>query len=269
MRRTVRTLLAIYSLESDLSYSFPYVEGIVVVFLFIAFTSVLSVFGEGPGVLIRPGPAWNATQSVAFYEEYRNTMAASAYGVSALGFSYVLAFLVPLLVAFTLAGRFEDGTLHTYLSYPISRSSLLLVKTSMMIIVVGLSTTVSALSVVLFFSRNVAVDAAIILLLAALWSYIVLLTCATTLVGVISKNAGATAIVGVLLWYFLTIIVAMPLLPAIARDVLNPILAVTSSIGSGVPGLHIGEALIGIGGASLIGVLVLIASIIVFERSEI
>jgi ABC-type transport system involved in multi-copper enzyme maturation permease subunit len=268
MKKSVRTLLAVCSLESDLSYSFPYVEGIVVIFLFTAFISVFSAVAGGPYINIRPGLAWNTTQSVATYEEYRNTMAASVYGVSALGFSYILAFLVPLLTTFTLTGHFEDGTLPTYLSYPISRSSLLLVKASMLIIVLGLSTTVSALSVVLFFSRGVPLDTTIILLLAALWSYVVLLTCVTTLVGVLSKNAGATAIVGVLLWYVITMIVATPLLPDIARGVLNPILAVAASVGSGAPGLHIGEALIGVGGASLIGLVALIVSVIVFERSE-
>jgi hypothetical protein len=139
MKKSVRTLLAVCSLESDLSYSFPYVEGIVVIFLFTAFISVFSAVAGGPYINIRPGLAWNTTQSVATYEEYRNTMAASVYGVSALGFSYILAFLVPLLTTFTLTGHFEDGTLPTYLSYPISRSSLLLVKASMMIIVLGLS----------------------------------------------------------------------------------------------------------------------------------
>ncbi len=269
MRKKARTLLAVCSLETDLSFSYPYIEGVVVVFLFIAFSSALSAFGPGPYVYIKPGPAWNATQSIAIYEEYRNSLAASVYGVSALGFSYVLAFLVPLLTAFTLAGRFEDGTLHTYLSYPISRSSLLLVKASMMIVVLGLSTTVSALSVVLFFSAGVVIDTTIILLLAALWSYVILLTCITTLIGVVSKSAGATAIVGVLLWYVITLIIAMPLLPDIAQTVLNPILAVAASVSSGVPELHIREALIGISGASLIGVIALIVSVIIFKRSEI
>ncbi len=269
MKREGGNLRSIYELEINQSYSFPTVEAVVVVFLFIAFISTLGVFGAGRYVLLRPGPEWNGTAAIESFVEYRQTMTASVYGFSALSFSHVLTFVVPLLVAFTLAGRFEDGTLHTYLSYPVDRITFLAVKVSGMIVLLGMSATFSSLSVIFIFVPGNREVFSILLLSAALWAFIMLLTSVTTLISIISKKAEVTAIMGIALWYVIALVIVMPSIPDVIRNVLNPILLTNAFVSGGDMGLQAGEVFFGICGAVLIGVVALIASIITFEKAEI
>ncbi|MBS3795965.1 MAG: ABC transporter permease subunit [Candidatus Thorarchaeota archaeon] len=269
MKRPPENLREIWELEFNQFYSFPVVEGIVAIFLAIAFASTIGIFGSHIGVYIEPGATWNGTAVIESVSEYRWTITASAYASSALGFGQILAFLIPLFLASTLAGRFEDGTLQTYLSYPIQRSTLLMVKVSGVIVVLGTVATFASFSMIFLFIPGSKDAFSILLVTSALWAFIMLLASGTTLISIATRNGAATAIIGIILWYAAQMIAGSQATPSTVRAVLNPISLASNYVAGGLVVPQITEVYVGIVGAMIIGVLGLAASVFLFEKVEI
>ena len=250
---------AFLSLEIKSFYRFPIVECFAGVFTLLALLNVLSVGSVTDFDVESPANLAGFLQSAASMLLY----------LSVFPFTYLLVFLVPVLVSLVIAKPFEDGTIRTILTHPIKRSSLLLTKILITVVLPGTATTIALLLAIQFgFGIQPSVSQ-VALLIGSIWVFILSVASVTTLLSVISKKAATSATGGVVLWYSMIFLAGLYGFPETARHVINPLSAALAYVlgGDGAPLLA--DVLVGLLGALSMAFVIIVVSIALFERSEV
>ncbi|MHA1909849.1 MAG: ABC transporter permease subunit, partial [Candidatus Thorarchaeota archaeon] len=217
-------------LEIGTSYRFPVVEGLITVPLYIILAIVI------PGHLIFRGFNINSDN---VNDDLYGTFAEIVEQIEVIPLLVlpqvlvpIIIFLVPMLVALTTARGFENGTTKTYLSYPLSRFQLLILKTGLGVLMTGILSTLT-----LIFARfimgvlSIQLDV-LLAIIIGVWTLIILVASVTTFFAVVSKNTIATGFLGIgtfyaaLMTYIQSEIGPSLNLPDSIRGIMNPLFLV-------------------------------------------
>ena len=269
-RENKEKLRAVIGLQWANSYRFPIVEVILATFLFIGFASVLaSLFIYHPRLRITPGPSWIATQWLDFYSQLVSEAATSAYAFSALNCVYVLVLVVPLLVVFSVARGFEDGSHQTMLSYPVRRSTLLLTKICSIVVLTGTSVTAALWVAVSLLSPGGSELHNLLLVTGSLWAFIFLVVSSTTLISVLSRRTMLAAFLGVGFWYGVMSLAFTPNASLILGGVLNPVSVANELINGWGTEVVFADVVLCTVGAAAIALSLLMVSLTLFDTTEV
>ena len=253
----LRSIRGWINLEKAVSYGFPVPEGIVSIFLFIALSSIipLEILDE------------NFSESLE-YISFRT------YAQGALSIAMVMVFIAPMFLSHTFVRGFSDGTMRTFLSYPINRFKIMVLKIYLPSIILGFSATIPlVLSIHIAFMGTTYLDF-VILYTTAIWATTILVVGITSVIAVISKSIIATPFISMATAFSLSLASLMSYYnPYIIQGTFNPVLIVTRCF-TGIfnPEIHSPTILDVIGSficATSIGIGLLILSILIFKFREV
>ncbi|MDF1537980.1 MAG: hypothetical protein P1Q69_03665 [Candidatus Thorarchaeota archaeon] len=246
-------------IEFATSYRFPMLEGLVALFFFLLFWNTLGgwstrVFGIGQFDRIN---------------YVLGSLVPSRLFFGASPFASLMAILVPILVALSIAKPFEDGYIRTLATYPLRRSSILITKILLIIVVPATTISTALLCAIALVYPGFPAASDISIVLISIWLMISLQTAVCTIIAVFSKRLSITALFGVGFWFVVIVILGQPDTSPLLVSTLNPIRAATEFVWAlptaPVFGDIVGGAII----AFVLSVLLTITSIIVFSRMEI
>ena len=247
------------NLENATSYRSPIPEGIVSIFLFIALTSIIPLEILGGNI-----------SRTLEYLTFRT------YAQGAFSIAMTMVFVAPMFLSNTFVRSFSDGTMKTYLSYPISRFKIMVLKIYLPTIFLGFSASIPlVLSIHIAFMGTTHLDV-VLLYSTALWVTTILVVGVTSIIAVTTKNVIATSFTSMATSYSLSVLGLMSYKsPYIIQGTLNPVHIVSSYFGGvlnpditpppptslDVFGSFIGAISIGIG--------LLVLALIVFRMREV
>jgi len=208
--------------EIEATYGYNLLEAIAGFILFFCIVLVKNATWIKLGIRIPSDPAWNAIEAYEFYVERIGESAVSVYSISALGISSIVAFVLPILVMFSIARGFEDGSLQTRLSYPIGRSRLLLTKVVAALGLFGSMTSVSMFLAVSIISPGTPRVDHVLLILGALWAFMLLVIASSTLIALLVKRQLVGVLIGVALWLGIGVMRVLPDIFVPLENLLNP-----------------------------------------------
>jgi ABC-type transport system involved in multi-copper enzyme maturation permease subunit len=267
MRNTTRKLRAAVMLELDMSFSFPVLECLVALPILLASLSVLQYI---PGV----GTTSEAVPELFNREKLFERMVglgAYVFATNLYTFDYVVLFIVPMAVTFTLARGFENGTTRTMLSYPIGRRSFLLTRAGLIVLTTALPINAGRLFPVIVFTPPPIDVAALMTMSVSLWVLVFAICTTTVLVAVISGSMPTTAVIGCGLWFIMLYEAMAGSLSSVVRGVLNPVLIAISLEGEGATfpffeGVTASDVATSLLAAFVIGVFSLLTAVAWFNR---
>jgi ABC-type transport system involved in multi-copper enzyme maturation permease subunit len=225
-----REWLDVTYLEAGNSYRYPLIEVITVFFLYLAFSAVYSLAMMQQLMDTTPGPMWNGTSQVDFLLSYEGTVSTFVLSSAIEQAWLVLMFLIPILIAYTTARAFEDGSLRTLLSYPVRRSHLLLMRTLVSVLIIGALTNFSIFLALFLFLPAPLDLVSVLFLIGTFWLAILFITSSVVFFSVLVKRMIVAAMGGVALWYGLLTLGYMPDAPPILQSLANPIRMMTRYI---------------------------------------
>jgi ABC-type transport system involved in multi-copper enzyme maturation permease subunit len=226
----VKNLKASFEYEIEVNYRFPILECIIAIIVLVSVASALEQAVRYAHIIetysAEPDyPFWDMKYLLEDVQEH----ALYVFGFSAYRVTLILAFLVPLLIAYNVARGFEEGTFQTMLTYPIPRKRLLLFKTLIPIFVIGFTTSVAlTLSVLLTMPRAYSF-LALFILSKAFWAHIILMISVMTLISVYLKKTLPSALAGIGIWYGLSLLLSTPDFPVAITSFINPIIVVINT----------------------------------------
>lgn len=197
MRLNLKRFKSILLLELDTNYSFPLLEIIVSVLVFLSFYFVAG--GLFYNFWEIPDPFFSGPEIIVVFEQWTRTHVFWTIQGASYTISFILAFFIPVLTALTFGRDMESGTFRTFLSYPISRHQLFLAKEFLILLVICGTTSISYFIALLSFEPNLNPLGLILLSLVTLWTPAILVSLATILIAVLSKSLSASLFGGVAL----------------------------------------------------------------------
>jgi ABC-type transport system involved in multi-copper enzyme maturation permease subunit len=225
-----REWLDVTYLEAGNSYRYPLIEVITVFFLYLAFSAVYSLAMMPQSMDTMPGPMWNGTSQVDFLLSYESTVSTFVLSSALEQAWLVLMFLMPILIAYTTARAFEDGSLRTLLSYPVRRSHLLLMRTLVSVLIIGGLTNFSIFLALFLFLPAPLDLVSVLSLIGTFWLAILFITSSVVFLSVLVKRMIVAAMGGVASWYGLLTLAYMPDASPIVQSLANPVRMMTRYI---------------------------------------
>jgi ABC-type transport system involved in multi-copper enzyme maturation permease subunit len=195
-------------LERAISYRFPVPEGVVSIFLFVVLSSI-------------------STLEIldAYTLEY---ISFQAYAQGAFTISMVTIIVAPMFLSYTFVSEFSDGTMTTYLSYPISRFNIMVLKVYLPTIFLGFSITIPLALYIHFVFMGTAHLNVVLLYIIALWTTMIFVGGMTSIIAVISRSVIATSFISIAITFSLSFASLMSYYnPYIIQGTFNPVLIVT------------------------------------------
>lgn len=222
MNAKLKRLKAVLLFELDIHYSYPLLESIVFFMLVLSFYYILGS-GSFYQFYVIPSSLYGgqeiAASLVLWTEEHAfRTMAGTCYSIS-----FVLAFFVPTLAALSFGRDMDTGIFRTFLSYPINRQHLFLVKESMILAsTCGASSIACILALIIFEPGSISWGLTSLCLLA-LWTPALIVSVATSAIAVLSKSLSASLFGGVALSFgMVTIPLLFGSMGYVLMAILNP-----------------------------------------------
>ena len=270
MKNKARNIWARLVFEFEATYGYNLLEAIAGFILFFCIALVMNATSNRLGIRIPSDPAWNATEAYENYVELIGEYAVSVYSISAFGLAGVAAFVLPVLVMFSTARGFEDGSLQTRLSYPIRRSRLLLTK---VFAALGLFCTLTFMSMFLavsIFSPGVPRFEHVLLILGALWAFMLLVITSSTLLALLVKRSLAGVLIGVSFWMGVGVMRILPEPFTPLENLLNPIPLINEFFNSSwTTDVLFSELVIYVIGTIALALSFLMICIVYFEQVEV
>ena len=201
MKNPLRGLNTWVRLEIETSYPMILIYGTSAILIYIVLILAFTPFLRGFAFIIPFGHLSGNTELLENFFANIETTSLQTAGASINGLIQVLIFLVPMLVAFSISKGFEDGTLRTFLSYPIGRTRILAIKAGFAIALVGVPVSLALLSTQLLLVPANTLSIDLLLLVLSFWLFILLIGSICTLLSVAFKRVSLASITGVGLGY--------------------------------------------------------------------
>ncbi|NHI84303.1 MAG: hypothetical protein EAX81_08395 [Candidatus Thorarchaeota archaeon] len=213
-KNLIEGIVKLGRIELALSYRIPLIESMAAIVAYTSCISVFMVIFQTIGLnLVLSDTLYNGPENVGAYQQIISERATMSYALAQTSCWTFFTILVPLFFAFTLARAFEDGTLRTLMSYPISRTMLLTVKTLVFIIVISIPVILIPLLLIATYLPSEAIVNYLGLFIISTLLSVAQLSVTSILLSVLSKDAATTAVVGVLLWVGLSYLSSLPTIP--------------------------------------------------------
>ncbi len=261
-------------LETIMSYPFPIIIGLLILFIFMDAISLQRLSDTGMKLYLPIG--WDNTTMAQELVSAIQTMTTHTAMVSILNSFYLVLVIIPLLIAFNFAQSFGNGQIRTLLSCPIGRTRLLLVKSGIVFILITAALTVSSLLGLIFyypFSIDIMIMSQLFISLSIT---IFLITTSCVFVAILSRSAPITAIGGIGLWVGCYVMIPTQTIPELLVNIQYPVLAainyIVNDFSSPINYLYVtsfNDLLFGCGIALVVGLLLLCISSMMFQRLEV
>ncbi|MGV9103744.1 MAG: ABC transporter permease [Candidatus Thorarchaeota archaeon] len=258
----------IIELEFKYTYHFPILESIVAIMLFMAATRGIAVGNASVWLELSLGSQWDGSRLIERYYAFLEG-GALAYAMALSSLVSVFVLLIPALTAFSLARSFEDGTLQTLLSYPLSRSCILLTKVAMILLLTCIPAMVLALAAVYIYIPGGIQFLPFLALSVAFSVFVLVVTSVGILISLISKRTMPSAAAGMLGWTGALAIVNMDIVPESIKRIINPVAIITESIRGEANTLLTWEIAGSLLGSFIVGIAIFVLGILTFERMEV
>jgi hypothetical protein len=223
---------------------------------------------------------WDGTAVIDHFRSFMNSISTITLANSLEQLWLVIMFIMPLIIAFTTARSFEDGSLRTILSYPIERTHLLFMRILVPIFIIGGISTLSVLLAQLLMVPAAIDIGAFLGYFGVFYLAIILGITSITLLAIVTKRMMATAVGGVAVWYGLLMFSYTSASPRIISWIMNPINMFSHYISEGEgytffpyfsggeSAPMLGDVLFTIGVMSVMVVVFLLCTIMIFRRVE-
>ncbi|NHJ12814.1 MAG: hypothetical protein EAX95_04020 [Candidatus Thorarchaeota archaeon] len=269
MSSRVRKLWAVFAFDFEATLGYGFLEAVAAFMLYISVTLTNNLIAAGHlRVEIPPNPPWSGV-----YEDYVTHIADAAirvYCTSTTGLASALAFVLPIVVMFSIAKGFEDGFLQTQLSYPIGRSKLLLTKVVSTVCIFGALSSISIHLAVSILSPGSLQIGSMFLVAGALWAFLVLVITSTTLLALAIKRPLFGTLVGVSLWLGIGVMGVLPDILQPLENVLNPLIPVNEFVNSySTTTLLFGNLVLYVVGTIALALSLLMISVVYFNQLDV
>lgn len=255
--------------ELDMHYNFPWLEGITGIFLTIGTLFAIGNLGARIHLDISPDPMFHGSQAIEAYLGIlkSSTMLSiySAFNASAA----VLAFILPLMMAFSFAESFQSGFIKTMLSYPISRTQFLITKVGILIMVTATTATLCCIIPILLMSPGPKDFNGILMVTFAFWFISFLIATTALFISVVTKSTLFTSMATAGGWLLFLFVSASQPPDSALRGLLNPLLLVTDYLTGANPNLQLSDVSGILCLYALLGIIALVLSHLIFIRSDI
>jgi ABC-type transport system involved in multi-copper enzyme maturation permease subunit len=273
MTRSTTNLKAIVRLVLSTTFRFPILEGLLVIFSVVI--GYLMLFSDYYGMffIIRNVPMWDGSELLEDLSFLVETVPTTTFASTLFSLSYLIMFLLPMLIAFDLGGGLESGFLRTLLSYPISRNTFLICIGGVAILLTGFASSLSLISLILLFPQpfdwfQVALH------MCSLWSYVLLVGSSAVIISIIFRSARLAILGSIGFWFVILFLSLFSGVDLRLLGFLNPIL-MSVSYTTGNPNAHIfgeimfSDVILSLIGSILFGFGLFLASLVLFRRTEI
>lgn len=255
----------------DLATSFksPILEGL----LFILFAGILV-----PSLLLIQefwfpfviGSNENNNDLIEAIEIFSEEFSTSLLFVSMHSATQLIIFIIPMLLSLSFTQILEDGSIRTLLSYPITRSHLLIGKFAFPVFLTGIISSICSLGINILLipmGKNVEV---FILAEVFLWLSISLVAVSMILISILTRNAILALVIGSGVWFFGISFVAPNLnMSFLLRGLCNPMTILSEYASQSVLGPTIFDIQILLTLFTLSVLLLSFISYILFRRLEV
>jgi hypothetical protein len=254
-------------MEIGVFYRFPILEGLLGFFIVVSFGIALNRPGMDPGILLVIGSDWS--EQFAYYLDYVQLQFQVTVTTSFVVAQFILAFIIPTMIAFNFSMSIQSGLIETALTYPVGRRMLLAVKSFLVILIFGIMTIlvpIAVSSAVIPGSKDVA---AISLPVAAACIHILYLVLTTMLIAVLSKSAAVT-VVGGSGFHLSSLLIGMSIQTPSLHVFLSPVTAATEFVldSAAVP-IEASDIIVMMAALSFISLLSLTIGAILFDRMDV
>jgi len=259
----IRRLMGWLELEISSIYQTPVLEGIVATLVFIGFFGA-TLTAQFFVILIgfhQPTINVVITLEHTFIRAYLTSITLA---------SQLAILLVPLLISRSFARGFEDGTLVTYLSYPVSRSFIIGLKICIPVVITGFCITLVSLCADLILIPTGANVYNLLIITSAFWIYILLIATSVALIAVLSRSSTSTTFIGAGMWYMLFLLISMYAdLPYALRGIINPVQIVVEYLATPALGPTDMDIAIAFTGSLVLIAAMIILILILFKSREV
>lgn len=269
MREEGKELLATIRLEYANSYRFPIIETILIFFLVLSLWTTNSLLAQQWHISLYPSEGWDGTEWVAWLRDIRTAMAPTVYGNILNQLNILFYSIIPLLIGFTTAKAFEDGTIRVFLSYPIRRGAYMIAQFLLAIMIIGGGGFLAALGAMAVFVPFFPIGWSVLLLTVSFWTSLALITSSVMLIAVISGRSAVTAVGGIALWNILLLLATNPLFQIDFARILNPMQTSYDFVMGLDDALQYSDVLFSLGTAAFLIVIALIFIIVLFKQKEV
>ncbi|MHA1956789.1 MAG: hypothetical protein ACW968_07660 [Candidatus Thorarchaeota archaeon] len=211
MKRRIMKLQSLLHIHFATIFRFPIVELLIAVFFIISFNN---------GLGGSPSPNLYLDEDVS---ETLSDMNLNLVTTTFSVFKYIIIFITPMFIAFTIAKGFESGRYGVIMTYPLRRWFVLVVDLFIVIFVLVISASSAAISASLLIGSPTVRISEMILFSIALWLAFVTVASTTAAIAVISKNTAATTVGGIGLWFTLTTVVNEANVPSMIKTIIDPL----------------------------------------------
>jgi len=229
MSKRIRRAWTKIHIELNISYPFPTISILLVIFIIVGAFSVLNHINIDAH--LSSGVTDSEARITHLYDVV-NHKAVAVFLASTANYVYVFMVVIPLLVAFSFAQGYSSGLIRTLLSYPFSRRDVLFIKSGTVFMLVGGSASIGAFVNVLFFVPIIDHLEYFFLALISVWALVLLMTAVSTLLVVITRNALATSFGAITIWFLAYVFITMPDTSIMTKILLFPPFAVARYTGS-------------------------------------
>ena len=258
MRTRLRRLSSLLRIEFGVSWRFPTLEVLAAIIFFGILMNSLQIglragFGSGDAQYV-----FNFLNGIAPRMLF--------YGMI---FFDSLVLVLPILIAIAVAKPFEDGFYRTHLTLPVKRTTLLLTKAGLVILIPAVLLSLAIMMTVTLTFPLLPTASDIILVVIAAWLYIALQVSISTLIAVLTRKLTTTVIGGFGVWFVVLSLLGLEGVPSLAIVILNPLSAATAFVTQSLVAPVIEVLQIGLVVSLVIVFVSFILSLVIFERTEV
>jgi ABC-type transport system involved in multi-copper enzyme maturation permease subunit len=269
VRERVSELLEVLEIEFSIAYRFPHIELLVAAIIVTSGIGVLSIGLFNIGLNLGSISNYNSTLTIELYSNFVGEIKTLAY-IQGLAISAnALILLVSLFVAFSFARNLEDGTLRTFLSYPIKRSTLVSIKLLLLLVFTSIPIIITTTIWVEVIFPAYSEIGYLVLAISSCVTSILLVSTISLFVAIISKRSSATVFVGTIYWIVLLLMANSSITPDILNAVFNPVQFVYGCLIRGELDTLVLELIGGFVGALVLSIVLFFVSLKMFSRMEV
>ena len=268
MHSRYKSIVALAKLDFACTYRFPVLEIMCAFLLYIVYMAG-AMMSFSSTVYIGRYPGWNGTPPSENLINFFEGTSKFALGNMLYGLMTPLVIIIPLLTALSIARCFEDRTVHTLLTYPVRRFTLIGVKAILVVIVSGTITTVASVAALnLFFPQDITADA-VLMLIGAIWLQIFLLVSVGSLFSILTKRVSVAALGAIGFWYSFQALVTMGSIQGTVLYVMSPLIAVATTIWDAEVAPSPVDLPLFLIQSMILGLVLLVISLVLFEKSDV
>ncbi|MHA1652626.1 MAG: ABC transporter permease subunit [Candidatus Thorarchaeota archaeon] len=266
----VREFIRLARFDTEVSYRSPVIELLVAIVVFVAGAGALrATMGMTVSSRIQAIPFYNATQTCEMFTQGVEMQLTMGLILALYNVWYTMVLLIPPIVAFTFARRFEDGTMRTFLSYPIDRRQLIVTKMIVLFLVVWIPGVIISVTWIYLPFLGIVDWAGIVLTIAVATVALMLLVTGTFAIAAVTRKSATTTVVAMMMWIVLLITFSsqgtIPPFMAIG----NPMNLVLEFLMGGTNAPHLGDVILGLVVDAMLATLAGVVAIKAFDMAEV